>query len=120
MRGHAGEQNEGRRAEVRDPAGQKYGWLGEVARLHAAGGEEITRVIKRHQHHDETTQQIDRVDAAARDLSGLGQLTGSRSNVAVEAARHTHTVVPVHIRFETDQDWRRCVPRFGHRPPPER
>src|SRR5262249_10175741 len=70
---HAGEQNEGWGTEVRDPACQENGRLGDIARVHAAGGEEITRVIERHQHHDEPTQQIDRVDAATRDLSGLRQ-----------------------------------------------
>ena len=76
--GDAGEKNEDRRAEVRDPARQEQRGVGDVARVDAAGAEEVARVVERHQHHDEAAQQIDRDDA--------GRLRGASRAAALEAS----------------------------------
>ena len=62
----AGQQHEDGRAEMRDPARHEQRRLGHVARVEPAGREEITYVIERHQHHDETAHQVDRIDARVR------------------------------------------------------
>src|SRR5262245_56823719 len=59
-RGYAGQQYESRCAEVRDPAGQKQCRVGDVARIETTCCEKVARVIKRHHHHDQTAQKVDR------------------------------------------------------------
>ena len=43
-------------------ARQEQGGAGDVARVHAAGTEEVAGVVERHQDHDQTAQQIDAVE----------------------------------------------------------
>jgi hypothetical protein len=66
-----------------DPAGEKDGWscVGEVLRLKRHGGpmEEIARVVKRHDCHDETAESVDGSQARGcclgRDGGGGERLT---------------------------------------------
>jgi hypothetical protein len=48
---------------MRDPARQEQRRVGDVARIHAARPEEVAGVVERHQHHDQSPQQIDAVEA---------------------------------------------------------
>jgi hypothetical protein len=50
---------------VRDPAREKKSWPGlrETFRLERSIGKEITRVIERHNHHDDSAENIERDDA---------------------------------------------------------
>ncbi len=49
---------------MRDPAREKKGHVGpvEVQRIEVGVGEETTSVVQGHEHHDQTAQQIDRVE----------------------------------------------------------
>src|SRR5262249_20685411 len=64
--GYAGQKDERRCAKMRDPPSEKQGRIREVARIDAAGAEEIAGVVERHQHHDQPPQQVDAVEAPAR------------------------------------------------------
>ena len=66
-----GEKDEGRRAEMRDPAGEKQRRLRHVARIETAFAEEAPRVVERHQRHHQPAQDVDGLDAAAA-RTGLG------------------------------------------------
>src|SRR5262245_12390964 len=58
--GYARQQYKSWRAEMRDPAGQKQCRVGDVARIETTGCEKVARVIKRHHHHDQAAQKVDR------------------------------------------------------------
>src|SRR5262245_22736178 len=59
-RGHARQQYESWCAEMRDPAGQKQCRVSDVARIEIICCEKVARVIKRHHHHDQPAQKVDR------------------------------------------------------------
>jgi hypothetical protein len=63
---HAGQEDEDRRAEVRDPARQEQDGAGvrEIGRIEAerVGVDEVARVVQRHQHHHHPAEQVDRID----------------------------------------------------------
>jgi hypothetical protein len=61
----AGEKDECRCAEVRDPAGQEQRRLGDIARIESAGREEVAGMVERHQYHDQAAQEINGSDAGA-------------------------------------------------------
>ena len=66
----AGQEDEDRRAEVSDPAGEeeKRRGFGKVGGL-GLGHEEFTAMIEDHQNHDETAKEVD----AAQAYSGVAR-----------------------------------------------
>jgi hypothetical protein len=62
----AGEKDEDRRAEMRDPARHEQRGIGHVARIEAAHRKEVAGVVERHDDHDEAAQKIDRGQARPR------------------------------------------------------
>src|SRR5262249_1725164 len=69
------------------------------ARVQAAGREELTRVIERHDDHDQTAQQVDRVEARPRRACDLrrpltGRTIGRRRGDGNRFKRHGHDMSP--------------------------
>ena len=66
-RAGTGEQEEYRRAEMRDPAReeQRGGRLGHVRWILPGHSEEVAGVIERHEDHDQAADHVDRVEACA-------------------------------------------------------
>ena len=60
---NSGEEDEGRRAEMGDPACQEQRRVGEVAGIWAACAEEIAGMVKRHKHDGQTAQEVDALEA---------------------------------------------------------
>ena len=61
-RGESSEENEGGGAYVRYPAREKQRGFRDIARIEAGRGEEVSRMIQRHDRHDQAAQDIDRSD----------------------------------------------------------
>src|SRR5262249_27020090 len=55
---------------------------GHIARIKTSGGKEVTGVIKRHDDHDQPTQQIDGTDSGGARRCGFinGNLVGKRGS----------------------------------------
>ena len=79
IRPRAGEEHEHRRAEMRDPPGHedRRRRPAEILGLerHRRGVDVVARVVERHDHHDETTKDVQRLEV--RGLSGNGDLGGA-------------------------------------------
>jgi hypothetical protein len=62
---------------VRDPPGEEEGRrrAREVEGIEARGREVVARMVEGHDHHDETPQDVDRIDAAS-SRDGTGELGG--------------------------------------------
>ncbi len=74
------QKDKGWRAEMRNPARQEQRRIGDVARIKSAGSKEIACVIERHHDHDQTAQEIDRIEASRVRRRGFfkGRFAGRR------------------------------------------
>jgi hypothetical protein len=56
---------------VRDPAREEQGRVIDIASVEIVGREEVAGVVEYHQHHHQTAQEVDRVQAGAARQRGL-------------------------------------------------